>query len=87
MATSLVGNLSFPKKALVYISQLGQLKAPATGAWNQLWAATADKNKITNGGYYEPVAILGNHDKLSNNEELAGKLWDWTEKELGGYKV
>ena len=55
------------------------------GAKNQLWAATVDKEKITNGGYYEPIGIPGEHDKCSKDENLARELWDWTEKELNGY--
>ena len=87
IATGLVGNLTFAKKTLVYLAHLGQVKDPATGAWNQLWAVAVDKDKIVNGGFYEPVAIPGDHDNLSNNHELAAKLWEWTEKELEKYKV
>lgn len=91
-ATDLVVNLSFLKRALVYVGNLGQVKSSALEiVANQLWAATTvcekDNEKIVNGGYYEPVGLLGNHDQSSKSEELAGKLWDWTQKELNDYQV
>lgn len=57
----------------------------AEGARNQLWAATADKAAVVNGGFYEPVGVLGTHSGESQNEQLAGELWEWTQKELEGY--
>lgn len=90
-ATSLVGNLSFLQRVFVYVTNLGQVKSAVDTVGNQLWAATTrgekENEKIVNGGYYEPVAILGKHDQCSNSEELAEKLWDWTQKELDGYQV
>ncbi len=47
----------------------GQLKTPAEGAWNQLWAATAIG--VSGGEYYEPVGIAG--------KKLSAELWNWTE--------
>ena len=91
-ATDLVGNLSFIQRALVYVSNFGQVKSSgAEIVANQLWAATTtggnDDEKIVNGGYYVPVGVLGKHYRCSNSQELAGKLWDWTHKELDGYQV
>lgn len=91
-ATGLVSNLSFFKRFLVYLTNLGQVMASAQEiVGNQLWAATVtgkkDNEKIVNGGYYEPVAVLGKLDECSSSEELAGKLWDWTQKELDGYQL
>jgi NAD(P)-dependent dehydrogenase (short-subunit alcohol dehydrogenase family) len=85
VATGLVGNLSLLNKGLVYIANLGKVKKPAEGTWNQLWAATGDKREIVNGEFYEPIAILGNHDKESKNDKLAGDLWEWTQQELSVY--
>ena len=55
------------------------------GAWNQLWAATVEKDKLVNGGYYKPVGVLGKGSYVTgyaSNEKLADRLWDWTEEEL-----
>lgn len=60
------------------------------GAWNTLWAATADKAEIENGAYYEPVgrepagkvgAGMGQAEVVGD-EALCERLWEWTEKEL-----
>ena len=87
VATGLVGNLSFLNKALVYVTNIGKVQVPANGAWNQLWAATAKAGDIVNGAYYEPVAVLGKLTKNAKDEKLAGKLWEWTDKELEGYQA
>ena len=60
------------------------------GAWNTLWAATADKAKIENGGYYEPVGHqpagkVGagkGQAEIVGDDALCERLWEWTEKEL-----
>ncbi|KAJ7642769.1 oxidoreductase [Mycena polygramma] len=59
--------------------------APEEGALTQLWAATVNKAELVNGGYYEPVGVLGKHNPLSSDQKLAKELWDWTEKELESY--
>ena len=86
ISTGLVTDLGFWNKALVYVTNVGKMMTLEQGACNQLWAATADKEQVTNGGFYEPVGVPGTHDKLSNDEKLAGELWDWTQKELEGYE-
>jgi len=55
------------------------------GAWNQLWAATIEKEKLVNGGYYKPVGVFGKGSYMmgyASNDKLADQLWDWTEEEL-----
>ena len=61
------------------------------GAYNILWAATTPKDKVENGGYYEPVGKTPGEPTshsgmaaLCSNAESADKLWEWTEKELEG---
>lgn len=59
------------------------------GAKGQLWAATAPlgekAGQVKGGEYYEPLALSGQGSPLSNNAELATKLWKWSEKEVGKY--
>lgn len=50
------------------------------GVKNQLWASVA--KDVKSGEYYEPVGVGGTTSALGKSDELAKKLWDWTEKEL-----
>jgi NAD(P)-dependent dehydrogenase (short-subunit alcohol dehydrogenase family) len=43
------------------------------------------KGFVVNGAYYEPVGAPGKHIRMSSDEDLAKRLWEWTEKELEGY--
>lgn len=56
-----------------------------TGAKNPLWASVAEG--VKSGEYYEPVGIPGKASAYGKNDELAKKLWEWTEKELEGYSL
>ena len=40
------------------------------------------KGFVVNGAFYEPVGVPGKHMRMSADEDLARKLWEWTEKEL-----
>jgi len=61
------------------------LVTPEDGAKNQLWASVA--KDVKNGEYYEPIGIPGRASSYGKNDELAKKLWDWTEKELESYTI
>jgi len=52
------------------------------GAMNQLWAATAPRERLENGGYYTPVGKLGKQRWAAREGEMGGKLWEYTEAEL-----
>lgn len=54
------------------------------GVRNQLWAATAPKKDIKTGKLYFPVGDLtsGPRGEYSTDDELAKRLWEWTEEEL-----
>ena len=53
------------------------------GVRNQLWASVG--KDVKSGEYYEPVGIGGTATELGKDDGLAARLWEWTEKELGGY--
>lgn len=62
------------------------------GAKNQLWACVARrgteaKGEVESGEYYTPVGVQGQGSRFANDEELAEKLWVWTEAELEGYTL
>ncbi|KAF2165455.1 hypothetical protein M409DRAFT_24304 [Zasmidium cellare ATCC 36951] len=90
-ATGLVGGLTFWQKALVYTTSWSFMIPPEQCAWNQQWAATAPlgdgPRQVVNGTYYEPVGLRGSLVPAAADDELAAKLWEWTERELEGYKV
>ncbi|KAK0390511.1 hypothetical protein NLU13_0015 [Sarocladium strictum] len=50
------------------------------GALNQLWAIAAPEAE--SGVFYYPVGVKGKGSKVSQDETLRGKLWDWTQQEL-----
>lgn len=54
------------------------------GALNQLWAAVGE---VQGGEYYSPVGVGGMGNANALDEELADKLWEWTEKELQAYEL
>lgn len=58
------------------------MKTASTGAFNQLWAATAPKAGLTNGAYYTPVGYLSKPSGYGQDGSMARELWEWTEKEL-----
>ncbi|KAH7305074.1 hypothetical protein BKA65DRAFT_203647 [Rhexocercosporidium sp. MPI-PUGE-AT-0058] len=57
------------------------------GALNQLWAAVGKRDAVQGGEYYTPVGVSGQGSKWCWDEELADRLWDWTENELIRYKI
>ncbi|KAH7139723.1 hypothetical protein B0J13DRAFT_67373 [Dactylonectria estremocensis] len=54
--------------------------SPEEGAKGQLWCSFS--KGTTNGTYYEPIGKPGKESGLSRDDELASKLWDWTNGEL-----
>lgn len=58
------------------------MKTVTTGAYNQLWAATTQKEELKNGVYYTPVGSESKGSGNAQNRSLAKELWDWTEKTL-----
>ena len=58
------------------------LGKPSTGALNQLWAATAAKDELSNGAYYTPIGKPSSGSGYAKDDKLANALWEWTEDEL-----
>ena len=90
-ATGLVTSLGCFDRYFVSVTNIGKMLTAEQCAWNQQWAATAPLGKgsrqVESGTYYEPVGIKGKLMRDGGNDELAGKLWDWTQKELEGYQL
>lgn len=84
--TGLFDNVSFMTKLPALISNAGKTIPVEQGPYNQLWAATADKAKLVNGEYYEPIGKIGvRTTKAAKDQKLAQRLWEWTQKELEGW--
>ncbi|KAJ5171129.1 uncharacterized protein N7500_003912 [Penicillium coprophilum] len=54
----------------------------ASGALNSLWAAGTQRENIINGAYYTPIGYRSGGTATVQNEQLAHKLWDWTESQV-----
>jgi NAD(P)-dependent dehydrogenase (short-subunit alcohol dehydrogenase family) len=78
----------FIDRQLVNFMSGGNWIDVAEGPFNQVWAATAEKEKVKSGAYYEPVAVESPvAHKSAESVEVADELWEWTEKALKGFKL
>jgi hypothetical protein len=84
--TDLVLKLRPLQRKVVYFSQFVKGKrvlTEAEGVLNSLWsAAGSHKNELVNGGYYEPVGVLGKLDAQATDEQFAIRLWEYTQNVL-----
>ncbi|KAH8689379.1 dehydrogenase with different specificitie [Talaromyces proteolyticus] len=85
--TELVTSQALLDRWFLKLSTIGKKLTLEEGARNALWAATADRGKIKNGGYYEPVGVNQDFARWAKDKNLAQELWNWTEKELEPYKI
>ncbi|KAJ5134547.1 hypothetical protein N7448_000434 [Penicillium atrosanguineum] len=88
VATGLVNNMSWKERLITLALFWWVLIQPHEGSYNQIWAATAPRQTLMNGAYYEPVGRLGVEklDETARDEDgrLARALWNWTEEALKG---
>ncbi|PYI03476.1 short-chain dehydrogenase/reductase family protein [Aspergillus sclerotiicarbonarius CBS 121057] len=54
----------------------------STGALNQLWAAGAKRELLTNGGYYVPIGVHAAGNRYAIDTDMARRLWEWTEQQI-----
>ncbi|KIN00141.1 hypothetical protein OIDMADRAFT_29274 [Oidiodendron maius Zn] len=72
------------------IQPLVELGAPGPerGAWPLLWCAASSTLTVEdNGSYFLPIGKKTPASKSGEDKVLAGRLWDWTEKELANAGV
>ncbi|RDL37981.1 NAD(P)-binding Rossmann-fold containing protein [Venustampulla echinocandica] len=67
-----------------YIPVVGP-RSVEEGAVNQLWAAVGKRNELPGGEFCVPVGVQGAGMPASSDIELAGRLWEWSAKEVAGY--
>lgn len=83
VGTSLVSDLGRFDRWFVYVSQLGRIRTVEQGSYNHLWALSVPRGSIKAGAFYEPVGKLSTYENASSKDpQMAGRLWEWTEKEL-----
>ncbi|TLD04708.1 uncharacterized protein PgNI_09274 [Pyricularia grisea] len=87
VATSIADELSGGSlKPPPFIVKLTGTKTPQTGAYNQLWCATAPRDQLVSGKYYCPVGIpdqeFGIAQNRTKSDDLEEKLWVWLHKEF-----
>ncbi|KAI5288642.1 hypothetical protein KEM54_005043 [Ascosphaera aggregata] len=63
------------------IAQRYFLPTERQGAYSQLWVAGVKKEKLQNGGYYNPVGVLSSN-WFAENDEVRKVLWKWAEQEV-----
>lgn len=81
--TGLFEQVDFATKLPVLLMSIGNRTPVDQGHYNQCWAATCEKSRLTNGEYYEPVGVVGKRTTpQARDAVLAEKLWDWTQKEI-----
>lgn len=75
-----------PKESYPWLGWLLELivpwvvQGPRSGARNQLWACFGDG--VVSGEYYTPVGVKGKGSAMAYDDEMAERLWEWTEREL-----
>ncbi|ROW10580.1 hypothetical protein VMCG_01899 [Cytospora schulzeri] len=85
-STGLVTSLGFLDRMIVYAGNINRFLDDDQGHWNQVWAVGVPKDKARQGGLYEPVGVPSqSYTPFCLDEELAARLWDWTEEELEPY--
>jgi NAD(P)-dependent dehydrogenase (short-subunit alcohol dehydrogenase family) len=86
VSTGLVQDLSPVHRFIVRATNPRGYLTPAQGAHNQLWAAFAPRAQMESGQVYGPVGQpLPLQDGPTTDDEVARKLWEWTDEALKDY--
>lgn len=81
--TDMVQGARWRDRAIVGMASKGEWTSVEEGPWNQTWAATAKRDELRNGAYYEPVGVdVQGSTKWVDDGVLGNRLWEWTEREL-----
>jgi len=81
--TDMLANINLMDRQVLNWLGRGNWRTATTGAYNQTWAATTNKENLVNGAYYEPVGVKTTPStRQGKDRALAKELWGWTEREL-----
>lgn len=86
MASDLYNGTQSTNKLASHVLPLAMkvvFRSVRSGTLNQLWAAAgAGKEQLVNGAYYTPVGCRIKGNRFVEDERLAGRLWEWTDREV-----
>ena len=83
--TGLVSGLSWGQRTFVTVTNGGKFGDEKDMPNNTCWGATSEREGIENGGFYTPVGVRGKKVRENENMELAGRLWEFCERELAAF--
>lgn len=84
--TGLQNSFRLVDRFVMWSTTIGRTMPVNQLAWNGLWCATAPRDEVVQGAYYEPVAVKIECTGVLGDKELEDKLWQWTETELAAWK-
>ncbi|KAF2467183.1 dehydrogenase with different specificitie [Lindgomyces ingoldianus] len=84
--TGLISNLGWFDRLFIWLVTWWKTIDLHEGAYNTCWAATIAEKEIESGSMYQPVGDLVPASGYMKDEDLAGKLWEWTEEQLKPYE-
>jgi hypothetical protein len=76
----LIRTRSLPNRMLIRAAE--PVRPASFGARSLSWAAASEKYEMDNGVYYQAVGIDGWYVRMSRDEVLAKRLWEWDSREL-----
>lgn len=84
VGTSMISNMRVCDRVMTRLMSIGKggMVEAEVGALSQVWAATVEKEKVHNGGMYDPVGVESELTALAKDEKLGRRLWEWTEREI-----
>ena len=85
--TGLLSNLGWVDRIFLTAATWWKTVPLHEGAYNTCWAATTEKSEIENGKMYKPVGVKVEGIQYMDDEDLAGRLWAWTKKELEDFQL
>ncbi|KAK7970223.1 retinol dehydrogenase 14 [Apiospora saccharicola] len=78
-------SLAVQNKVMAFLSYTPFFETPDRGAKNQLWASVS--KDVVSGEYYAGVGKGGTQSAVAKDDDMARRLWEWTEAELARLRI
>ncbi|KAK8050039.1 hypothetical protein PG994_011769 [Apiospora phragmitis] len=72
-------------KIMAFLTYVPPFQTPDRGVKNQLWASVS--KDVVSGEYYTSIGKGGTQSAFAKDDDLARRLWEWTEAELARFEV
>ncbi|KAK8055803.1 short-chain dehydrogenase/reductase [Apiospora rasikravindrae] len=72
-------------KIMGFLAYVPPFQTPDRGSRNQIWASVS--KDVVSGEYYSGVGKGGSQSAFAKDDDLARRLWEWTETELARFEV